>query len=259
MDVLGRRGVSSRINQENYRNKNVNNNKKKQKRNQTNQYEDDTSMEDGQPQSQPQTDDERIEDDESGDEECDESDMEGEEDRRKGVQKTPERTTEEVSQELEVPNNTTNPVTPTAETPGQEVRIAEPSFPNATTELTEEHQQQAYLLMDPQVRPKLEEEMKKYVTKYVFSLSKFNMGEENEMKHCRVAVYRNEIKSYPEGVNRMIFGKKFHKIVRLRQKELRANSASSAKWKFESKLCEHVYCWVNLYVLMNVLQIRGLG
>ena len=114
------------------------------------------------------------------------------------------------------------------------VPVGTPKSTKVSNETEVSEMQMEYILQEPEVCKELEADLKTYVTKSVFPGAKFPLPMDREMLHCRVAA-RSGICKLPEGVTPEGFGKQFRKVVRKRQKELRANAHASAKWKFDSK------------------------
>ena len=140
---------------------------------------------------------------------------------------------------LQGSNDTENAVAPTPPTLAAPVRevavpVGTPKSTKVSNETEVSEMQMEYILQEPEVCKELEADLKTYVTKNVFPGAKFPLATDREMLHCRVAARSGSCK-LPEGVTPEGFGKQFRKIVRKRQKELRANAHASAKWKFDSK------------------------
>ena len=141
-------------------------------------------------------------------------------------------------------DDTENAVAPTPPTPAAPIRevavpVGTPKSTKVSNETEVSEMQMEYILQEPEVCKELEADLKTYVTKSVFPGAKFPLPIDREMLHCRVAA-RSGICKLPEGVTPEGFGKQFRKVVRKRQKELRANAHASAKWKFDSKFGWHV-------------------
>ena len=108
-----------------------------------------------------------------------------------------------------------------------------------------DEQQEEYIMVNPQIKTQLTDELIVFVNKSVFPLNKFRMTEEEEIKYCRIAAFEEDVK-LPEGVTRQTFGMKFHKTVRKRMNDLRANAHSSMKEKYDSKFFQ--MAWLGLTV-----------
>lgn len=118
-------------------------------------------------------------------------------------------------------------------TRAHEVQLTTATAVSDDSALTEEDQ--GYILDQPQIKASLEKGLCALVTKDIFKKAKFKMDAAVAKKVCRYAVDKNKLEGYPSEVESEIFGEKFYKVVWNRQKELRANAMSSAKYKFESK------------------------
>ena len=103
---------------------------------------------------------------------------------------------------------------------------------SSASEITGDNEE--YILKEPELFQKLSAQLKDHVTKMFFPKCKFRTEETNELKVCKHAVILGNCR-LPDGVSSDSFAKIYHKIVRVRQNALRANTHNSAKWKFEGK------------------------
>src|SRR6056300_371389 len=113
------------------------------------------------------------------------------------------------------------------------VRITETNFDSTlVSDITDENQ--GHILDQPETRRILEGELISYVNRQVFPKRKFPIGVEGEMKYCRIAAVEGKV-TIPSGVTKKVFGTKFHKVIRKRMSEMRANTHASMKEKFDSE------------------------
>src|SRR5210317_1252913 len=113
------------------------------------------------------------------------------------------------------------------------VKITETNFDSTlVSDITDENQ--GHILDQPETRRILEGELISYVNRQVFPKRKFPIGVEGEMKYCRIAAVEGKV-TLPSGVTKKVFGTKFHKVIRKRMSEMRANAHASMKEKFDSE------------------------
>ena len=171
---------------------------------------------------------------------------------KRGNRKSYDDSSEDEDYDTQQPTTATNPpggqehtpevsqtegVTPTTDAPLEEVVTHASGSKTVTSASDMSGDQEEYILKAPELYQELSAQLKQHVTKMFFPKSKFRTKKVNELMVCKHAVILGNCR-LPEGVNPDTFAKIYHKIVRVRQNSLRANTHNSAKWKFGGK-CDH--------------------